>query len=216
MSDDWDLFRLEGLVRPLWDYLVVVDSPRPADVIFVFGCLDLTVPERAAELYHQGHATCVLVTGSFGRMTRGVFDKAEALVFEDRLVEAGVPQQAIVTELEAANTLENVRFGMAALAARKVSVDSALLVAKDFLMRRCIATFAKQFGDVRVEACPPARGVRRALDRSPKVFAARLVAEVDRLDRYATKGDIYRQEIPARVRQAVKQIRIELKVGLGV
>ena len=97
-------------------------------------------------------------TGSLGRMTRGVFDKAEALVFRDHLVEAGVPEGAVTTEPRATNTLENVRLGMAALEARGVPVGSALLVAKGFLMRRCIATFAQQFSGVRVQACPPRGG----------------------------------------------------------
>ena len=98
MTAHWDAAHFESLVRPLWDYLAVSDSPRPADVIFVFGCRDLAVPARAVELYHDGHAAHVLLTGSFGRMTRGVFDKAEALVVRDHLVEAGVPEGAVITE----------------------------------------------------------------------------------------------------------------------
>ena len=210
LTGEWDVAQLEGLVGPLWDYLAVSEPPRAADVIFVFGCRDLAVPARAAELYRNGHAPRVLLTGSFGRLTRGVFDKAEALVFEDHLVEAGVPETAIVTEPVAANALENVQLGMAALKAHGVPVRSVLLVAKDFLMRRGIATVAKQFGGVRVVACPPRGGVRRALDRSAPVFAARLVAEVERLDRYATQGDICRQEIPPAIRAAVKHVRAEL------
>ena len=210
MTVQWDAAHLESLVRPLWDYLAVSDSPRPADVIFVFGCRDLAVPARAAELYHDGHAAHVLLTGSLGRMTRGVFEKAEALVFRDHLVEAGVPEGAVTTEPRATNTLENVRLGMAALEARGVPVGSALLVAKGFLMRRCIATFAQQFSGVRVQACPPRGGIRRALDRSTSTFAARLVAEVERLDRYATQGDICRQEIPEPIRAAVQHVRAGL------
>ena len=99
---------------------------------------------------------------------------------------------------------------MAALEARGVPVGSALLAAKGFLMRRCIATFAQQFSGVRVQACPPRGGIRRALDRSTSAFAARLVAEVERLDRYATQGDICRQEIPEPIRAAVQHVRAGL------
>ena len=212
MADDWEIARLEGLVQPVWNYLAVSDAPGCADVIFVFGGRDREVPERAAELYHQGYAACLLVTGSLGRLTRGVFDKPEALMFEEYLLEAGVPPEAIITEFHAANTLENVRFGMAALTARGVSVSSALLVAKAFHMRRCVATFAKHFRDVRIEACPPAGGMRQALERGARVLTARLVGEVERLERYSKKGDIRRQEIPETVHAAIRQIKIELAV----
>ncbi len=155
-----------AMLHPLWDYLAVCDPATSADVIFVFGSQDLAVPARAAELYHEGYASQVLVTGSYGRMTRGVFPKPEALVFKDLLVESGVPESAVVTDIEAANTLENVQFGMAAMRRSGMTPRTALLVAKGFVMRRCVATFARQFGDVRVRACPPTGGMEAALDRS--------------------------------------------------
>ena len=45
--------------------------------------------------------------------------------------------------------------------------------------------------------------------------AARLVAEVERLDRYTTQGDIRRQEIPARIRTAVQQVRAGLDMVMA-
>ena len=106
------------LAAPVWDYLAVVEPPARADVIFVFGSQALAVPARAAGLYRAGHAPVVLVSGGYGRMTREVFDKPEALVFRDRLLGDGVPAAAIVTETEAGNTLENVRYGLAELCRR--------------------------------------------------------------------------------------------------
>lgn len=186
--------------RPLWDYLAVDDGPAPADVIFVFGSRDLLVPARAAALYHAGHAARLLVTGGYGPMTRGVFAKAEALVFADCLVDRGVPTSSIVIETEATNTLENVRFGMAALARSGARPGSALLVAKGFVMRRCVATFAQHHPAVLVRACPPRGGVASGLDRHPQAFVDRLAAEIDRLDRYAARGHIRPQAIPPGVR----------------
>ena len=195
-----------AVVQPLWAFLAVSYQPRRADVIFVFGSQDLAVPSRAAELYHAGHASRVLVTGSFGRMTRDVFEKAEALVFQDHLVSAGVPESAIVAEPDASNTLENVTFGMTALDRAGVRPRSALLVGKGFVMRRCLATFARHHADVDVRACPPTDDVRRAADRSPEAFAARLVAELARLDRYGAQGDIVPQDVPAEVREVASRL----------
>jgi uncharacterized SAM-binding protein YcdF (DUF218 family) len=201
---------LKRLLQPLWDYLAVSEDPRPADLIFVFGSADYAVPTRAAEIYHQGYAPLALVSGSFGRLTEEVFDQPEADVFKSVLLAAGVPETAIVTEPEATNTLENVQFGMVALANHRVWPQTALLVAKGFVMRRCVATFARQYPDVQVWPCPPLGHFSLGLDRSVPDFAARLVAELDRLERYAATGDIVKQEIPETVRVAAKSVAAAL------
>ena len=187
---------------PLWRFLAVADPPARSDVIFVFGSQAFAVPARAAELYHAGHAPVVLTSGHYGRMTRDHFPAPEAVVFRDWLVRDGVPPEAIVTEPDATNTLENVRFGLAALDRAGVAVQRALLVAKPFVMRRCAATFDRQAPDVEVRCCPPATSLDASIDREPGLFAARLVAELDRLERYAAAGDITPQAIPAEVRAA--------------
>ena len=199
-----------GLLQPLWDYLAVSAPPRPADIVFVFGSADLAVPDQAARLYHAGYASRVLVSGSFGRRTRNVFPRPEAYMFKDRLVAGGVPAAAIVTEPAAASTLENVRFGMAALADRGLRPRSALLVAKGFALRRCVATFARQHPEVRVHPCRAEASLAAAVDRRLPAFAARLVAELERLERYAAQGDIAPQAIPPAVRSAARRITASL------
>ena len=198
----------ERVAGPLWNYLAVSDAPVRADVIFVFGSQALAVPARAAELYRAGHAPIVLASGRYGRMTRDVFDQPEALVFRDRLLRDGVPREAVVTETEAGNTLQNVLFGLAALRRKRVAVGSALLVAKPFVMRRCAATFVRQAPEVRVRCCPPRIDLMRSMDREPASFAARLVAELERLERYAAAGDIAPQAIPEPVRAAARRITL--------
>ena len=196
-------------VNQLWNYLVVSEPPVTADVIFVFGSQDLRVADRAAELFLDNHAPTILVTGSYGRMTRGVFEKPEALIFRDRLVRLGIPENAVICEPWAANTLENVRFGLRVLRRRGVNIRSALLVAKGFVTRRCVATFAAEQPEIVVRACPPTTRLEDSIDRTPKEFIARLVAELDRLEYYGTKGDIVRGPIPRNVLLAAMQIRKE-------
>ena len=201
------VMELARRAAPLWTFLAVASPPAAADVIFVFGSQAFAVPARAAELYRAGHAPLVLVSGRHGRMTRGRFPATEAEVFRDRLVRDGVPPAAIVVEPEAGNTLENVRFGLAALRRHGVAVRRALLVAKPFVMRRCAATFARQAPGIDVRCCPPTTSLAAAIDRAPDRFAARLVGELERLDRYATAGDIAPQAIPAAARAAAGRLR---------
>ncbi len=194
------------LLQPIWNYLCLTQAPAPSDVIFVFGSRGLEVPRRAAQLYAAGWAPRVLVSGRAGPMTEHVFDKPEALVFKDELVGRGVPDSAITTEVDARNTLENVRFGMTVLEAAGRAPRSALLVAKAFAMRRCLATFARQRPGVAVRGCPPAGSLIEHLDRSRAAFAARLVAEVRRLDAYGAAGDIEPCAVPPAARAASREI----------
>ena len=197
---------LAQLLEPVWTYLAVSHRPRPSDAIFVFGSRDLAVPRRAAALFLAGHGERIVVTGRFGPRTEGVFPKPEALVFRDTLLDEGVPDSLIVTEAEATNTLENVRFGMQALRATGRPARTALLVAKAFVMRRCLATFRRQYPGVGVWACPPQGVLSSHRDRPRAAFVARLVDEVARLERYGQQGDIIRQPIPSSVCRAVQRL----------
>ena len=204
--DSLDTEAYTRLLEPIWSYLCLTHAPARSDVIFVFGSRGMEVPRRAAQLYADGWAPRVLVSGRAGPMTEHVFDEPEALVFRDELVRRGVPASAIATEVDARNTLENVRFGMTALEAAGQSPRSALLVAKAFAMRRCLATFARQHPGVEVRGCPPAGLSIEHLDRSRAAFAARLVAEVRRLEVYGAAGDIEPCAIPPAARVASREI----------
>lgn len=206
MIDRLDDAAFDALLDPVWRFLAHRHPPAPSDVIFVFGSLDLAVPGHAAQLYRQGLAARVLVTGRLGPRSAPVFDRPEALVFREVLLGGGVPDAAIEVETEASNTLENVRFGMNVLRQTGAEPRSALLVAKPFVMRRCAATFAQQRPDVRTRCCPPDGPIGRFLDRSRAEFARRLLTELDRLDRYAATGDIAPQPISEAVRAAAAVI----------
>ena len=74
-------------------------------------------------------------------------------------------------------------------------------------MRRCVATFAQQFENIQVRACPPHSVLVEVADRGQAEFAVRLAAEFDRSDVYAAAGDIRTQDIPSAVRQLAQRIR---------
>jgi uncharacterized SAM-binding protein YcdF (DUF218 family) len=100
----------EGMsIREISEYLFCEDELAPADVILVFGGKRLERAVRTAELYHAGLAPKIYITGG---------DKREIGVCEaDRLkehaVSLGVPAEAIVTECDSVNTMENVRMSVA-------------------------------------------------------------------------------------------------------
>lgn len=201
----------ENLLRPVWDYLIYDQTPQKADVIFAFGGLDISVPRRAADLYKQGFAPYILVTGNAGSRTPESFTRPEAMIFHDEIVVAGIDSEKILIEQKATNALENVKFGMEVLSSEKVDVNKAILTARPFLMRRCVATFNRHFPKVKVFSCPPKGSILSFCLRSRKAFAERLIGEVQRLEEYSLKGDILLESIPREVLAASKELESVLE-----
>lgn len=193
----------------VWRFLAVSDPPARADVIFVFGGADLAVPRHAAALFAQHYASVVLCSGRAGPLTPASFAGSEAETFAQDMVARGVPNDAILIEPEATNTGQNVQFGMRTLIDHGIMVRKALLVAKPFLMRRCIATFAKQCPNVEAIASPPPGDMRDFLDRSWDDFVARLPAELSRLADYAERGFIAPVEVPQEILAASARLEGE-------
>jgi uncharacterized SAM-binding protein YcdF (DUF218 family) len=196
---------LEALadLQLIWDYLAASDAPAEVDVLFCFGSLDSAVPATAARLYAAGVAPWVLATGGSRGRTDAHGTESEA--FGAALEEAGVPRERVIVELRANNTGENVALGMQALVGRGIEVRSTALVAWPLSTRRCIATFARAFPDVRTYSCPstcdfPPGG------RAGRRLVEAALAELHRLRLYPELGYIAAQEIPTAVRHAEERL----------
>jgi len=190
----------------LWEFLAPIHPPEKADAIFVFGGINLKVPNHAADLFLDHYASTVLVTGGTGSRTHLHFDGPEADVFVEVLEGRGVPRESLILEPTASNTGENVEFGMAKLL-ESHNASTALLVAAPFIMRRCLATFELQYPHVRVIPCPPEGPFEEFVDRPYNEFLQRLVAELDRIDAYMEQGFIASVDVPADVRSAAESLR---------
>ena len=188
-------------LRLILDYLAPREEADVADVIFCFGSRDLAVPATAAGLYAAGVAPWVLVTGgSRGRTTH----PTESEAFAAALAARGVPPERTILEPLAANTGENVAFGMRALAERGVAVRRAVLVAWPLSTRRSSATFACAFPGVRTYACPSSC----AFPRAGEALLDLALAELWRLRLYPELGYIAAQEIPDEVREAEERLTV--------
>lgn len=95
---------------------------------------------QAANLFHQGKAQYVLITGGNGRLD--VENPPEAWFLKDELIRNGIPAEKIIVEDKSRNTKENAVFS-------RVKVDSMRLKGPFFLstsdmhMRRCQLEFSK-------------------------------------------------------------------------
>jgi uncharacterized SAM-binding protein YcdF (DUF218 family) len=187
----------------VWAWLTGTADLRPTDVLFCFGSFFFGVARRAAALYHLGVAPLVLVSG--GAVGRIEPWETEADAYVDVLLESGVPRDRIVVEPLATNTGENVALGMAALEAHDVDVGSATLVAWPTSLRRCVATFARQFPDVRVRTQPAFVGLG-PYESTPERAVETSLAELERLRAYPALGFIAAAAIPAVVDRAADRL----------
>jgi uncharacterized SAM-binding protein YcdF (DUF218 family) len=172
------------------------------DAIFIFGHYEPQVAHHAAELWKIGKAPFIVVSGK-GRNTIPKGFETEADFYKSIMVSDGVPENSIILEKEATNSLENVIMGMAA--ARKVGINSKsiILCAMPPLLKRACATFRKKFPEITVYGS--------AFEIPKEWFTPkrlnRLLEEIQRLEEYAMKGDIVKVDIPDVVLSAVEKIR---------
>jgi hypothetical protein len=195
-------------VRPeqiLYDFLSVREPVGPADVIVGFGHFDLRVPQRCAELWHQGAAPVVLFSGRAGRGTpSNVSCEAEwfAQIAERRW---NLPRDAVRLEATSTNALENVRNCDGVVESR---LTRWIAVANPCMQRRIALTVSRQTRRVAVSS-PPSGNIEEEL----AIYAAAgedciawMIGEIERLDRYASQGHIDRCSIPDQVREACNKL----------
>jgi DUF218 domain len=111
----------------------------------LLGGHDIGVASRTAELYGQGMAPLVVVSGGSRAVPDGSAVPTEADAIVHVLLNRGVPKEAIALERLASNTSEN--FWLAAELLRDLGLDPAafLAVTKPYAERRTIATTRRRW-----------------------------------------------------------------------
>ena len=203
---------LQSAAQTIWDFLSISEPLEKSDVIFVFGGGNLRVPVHATELFNQGQAPLVLISGNRPQEKKAIFSEPEAIVFAEELKRLGVPQTAILLETQATNTGENVRFGMDKLAERGIVPASLIFVSKPAHALRCKATFKKLFSELKTIASPPPGEMEIYLEmsrqnRPDEDPLKRLAEEIERLIKYSELGYIEKVEIPQSVMEAATRIK---------
>jgi uncharacterized SAM-binding protein YcdF (DUF218 family) len=134
---------LVAFVVTYWtiDRRSALDDSAPADVILVLGSAvwpnELPSPslrartERAIELYRQGYAPHLLLSGGLGR-----YPPEEAEVMRRLAVEAGVPQEALILDKEAHSTWESMEKAEQIL--EQEGWETAIVVSDPFHLQRAL------------------------------------------------------------------------------
>lgn len=195
--------------RLIWDYMHMNHHLEKVDAIFVLCSHDTRVATYAAELYEQGYADRLIISGGLGRLTEGVFDKPEAQIFMEIAVANGVPQDRIILEDRSANTGENILFTYDVLQQRKLHFNSFILVQKPYMERRTYATFKKQWPDAGINfyvTSPQLSFEEYCSDTDKDTVISIMVGDLQRIKEYPARGFQIVQPIPEDVWQAYERL----------
>ncbi len=197
----------------LWDYHHLYQPLEKADAILGFGSHDLHVAERAAELYLAGYGKYIIFTGGFGRITKQIWNKPEAIAFAEVAVQIGVPREKIFTESASTNTGENIRNTKRLLEQKQLSFSNYLVVDKPFKERRIYATLKKQWSDLDFRVTSPQNTYEEYYQYYQQLeqlhiedFLSIMVGDLQRIDLYGRNGFQIPQEIPSDVWAAYRRL----------
>jgi len=152
------------------EVLTVDSGPVKADVMVVMGGAWLERPQRAAELFKQGEAPKILVSGS------GDYELNEQF-----LEKGGVPDAAIRLESNSHTTRENAEFSIPLL--RQMGAHRVIIVTSWYHSRRALACFEHYAPDIKFYSRPSYFAYPRAQWR-PKGISGDIQAEYVKLIGY--------------------------------
>lgn len=186
------------LARILWDYHHMHHKLIPSDAIFALGSHDLRVANRAAELYLEGWAPLLIVSGGLGNVTKGVWTVPEADQFAAIAMQMGVPADHILIENRSTNTGENLQFTGELLRSKNLNPQSFIVVQKPYMERRSYATFKKNWPDKElVVTSPQISFPDYPNDEIPMERVIQIMTgDLQRIREYPAKGFQIEQEIP--------------------
>lgn len=133
-----------AFLKEIGEYMLVETPLARADVCLLFGGERATeLANHAADLYHQGYFSLVVVSGGV-KTSKGIM---EAHQMRDVLLARGVPEEIILVEDRATNTEENVRFAMKLLDETKglANISSVLGIGQIHGSRRFLMTLEKHW-----------------------------------------------------------------------
>ena len=172
------------------------------------GSHDLGVAIVAADLYGQEMFPVLVFSGANSPTTIGRFPEGEAVAYRDYAVAHGVPAEAVLVEVEATNTEQNITLSRALLVARGIAVRSVMLMSRPYQQRRAYATCRKLWPEVDVvcQSRPLSLDDYVASIGDVQRVVDMLVGDTQRIDVYARRGFAIPQDIPADVQAAFERL----------
>jgi uncharacterized SAM-binding protein YcdF (DUF218 family) len=207
---------VESASQKIWDYMLMHQKLKKADVIFVLGNRDTRVAARAAQLYLESWAPILLCAGSGSihnhKPGREQFiGSTEAEVFANVAINMGVPKESIIIENESQNTGQNYEFGIKKLKEHNINVQRMILVQKPYMERRTYVTGKVWLPNIELLVTSP----QIPFDKYPTDGITKenvintMVGDLQRIKEYPKKGFQIEQDIPQDVWDAYQYLILE-------
>ncbi len=152
----------QEIIKSITDFIFVEDVPQKSDIVLIPGGSDPRLGEKAAELWHDGLAPLVFVSGGVSVKTgkfpgpksktdiySGVYS-TDCEFLTDVLIKNGVVPSAILGEDKSGYTKQNALYTRAALNELQIYPKTAIVVCKAFHARRCQMCYQLAFPDARL------------------------------------------------------------------
>jgi len=213
MENDTKPMTVESASRKIWDYMLMHQQLKKADIIFVLGNHDTRVAERAAQLYLEGWAPILLCAGSGSihnhKPGREQFiGTTEAEVFANIAIKMGVPEESIIIENESQNTGQNYEFAIKKMKERNINIQRMILVQKPYMERRTYATGKVWLPSIELIVTSPQTSFDEyIIDKVTKENVINtMVGNLQRIKEYPKKGFQIEQDIPQDVWDAYQYL----------
>lgn len=189
------------LAEKLYNYGRLDQTLQPADAIIALGNMDLRLAEKAASLWHSSLAPIIVASGGIGRLTPKHWTGSEASKFAERINQQGVPLKKVIVEDKSTNIPENIKLSVIALEEAGLLTKRLLLVTLPFAERRIMALCQKQFPNIKIEVTSPDTTYDEFCneDINKQEAINLIVGEIERLEKYPSKGFITPQEVPIEI-----------------
>lgn len=192
----------------LWDYNQLNHKLKPADFIFVMCSYNLDVADKAYELFQKNMEKFITLSGGMAHqddLLNTQWNEPEAVIFKNRLIELGAPEDKIIIEDKATNCGQNIQFTKYLLKDRKLK--SGIIVQKPYMERRAFAAAMKQWPEILWQISSPNINyydyiMQHGVEKTINI----MVGDTYRIKDYADKGFQISQEMPEDVEKALEQL----------
>ncbi len=133
------------MLNAAYSYLSEEDSPQESDYIYVFGAKTPFRAHKAVELYEQGLARHIILSGK--GPFYGTDSISEAEKYASIALDAGVPDENLIIEDASITIPDNVRRTLNMLDAQGMKYGSFILVNSPYTQRRGWCSWKKHLPD---------------------------------------------------------------------
>ncbi len=157
---------MNDMIRAITEFVFAEDALEPADLITAVGSTHPEIPLKAADLYHNGYARQILVTGRYSYDAEcfpGLSDGAElytgsyateARFYTAVLLKNGVPLDAVLREEEARCAYEHAQYSKLLLEKLDSIPKTMIVICPAYQSRQYQFIFQAAFPDCRIRMKP--------------------------------------------------------------